>query len=263
MPGTVAVLTKDVLATWEAGVAVGTAERALLLHALARPSASIDDLLATAVGERDAELFGLRRSLFGERLDVMITCPDCGEQLECDLLIGELLGDGADLNPADGSDAEPPGSARRVDTGAWSVEFRLPTAGDLAFVAGLDDTAFDDVDAARRALLSRIVLRAERSGKLVDAARIPATVQRRIAEAAAQADPAADIRLTMPCPECSRQIRAGLDIAGYLWHELDTWARATLSDIHLLASCYGWSESEILALSPRRRRYFVELCVDG
>lgn len=252
MPGTV-----DVLATWEAGVAAGAAERTLLLHALARPPASVDELLTTAVGERDSELFGLRRALFGERLEVVIGCPDCGEQLECDLGIGELLGqEQPGSSPADARGAA--ASVRRVEAGPWAVDFRLPTAGDLASVSGLDDA-----DAARRALLGRIVVRAERSGHKVDATRIPPAVQRLIADAAAEANPTADIRLIMPCPECSRQIRAELDIARYLWRELDCWARALLSDVHLLASCYGWTEGEILALSPRRRRYYVEKCADG
>ena len=243
----------DVLAVWEAGVAAGAAERALLLHSLARPPASSEELLATAVGERDAELFGLRRALFGERLDVVIGCPDCGEQLECDLGIGELLGERSEPGAADPADP-----VRRVESGPWAVDFRLPTAGDLAVVSG-----FDDIEKARGALLERIVVRAERSGRAMDPARIPASVQRLIAEAAAAAGPAADIRLAMPCPECAHPISAELDIAGYLWRELDVWARGALSDVHLLASCYGWSESEILALSPRRRRYYVELCSDG
>jgi hypothetical protein len=249
----------DVLATWEAGVAAGAAERTLLLHALARPPASVDELLATAVGERDADLFGLRRDLFGERLEVVVACPDCDEKLECDLGIGELLGQRADsASPPSAESAEVADAARRVVSGAWSVQFRLPTTADLTALSGYEDAA-----EARRALLARIVTRAERSGRRVDADRIPAAVQHLIAEAAAQAQPAADIRLAMACPECARQFSAELDIGGYLWRELDVWARAVLSDIHVLASCYGWGEREILALSPWRRRYYVEQCCDG
>ena len=40
---------------------------------------------------------------------------------------------------------------------------------------------------------------------------------------------------------------------------LDAWARATLLDVHLLATAYGWSEPEVLALSALRRRYYLEL----
>ncbi|WP_194912914.1 hypothetical protein [Catenulispora rubra] len=266
MPGAV-----DVLATWEAGTTAGAAERTLLLHALARPRAGVADLKATAVGQRDAELFALRGALFGDRMEVVVGCPDCGEKLEFELGVRALLGDRAHQIPDGPGSSERDGSSEldgssdphapqvlHVDEGSWSVDFHSPTAADLEAVSGIGDA-----DAARKALLARIVIRAERSGRKIDASRIPAPVQQAIASAAAVADPAADVRLAMQCPECSQKISAELDISEYLWRELDVWARAILSDIHLLASCYGWSEDQILALSPQRRRYYVERCVDG
>ena len=49
------------------------------------------------------------------------------------------------------------------------------------------------------------------------------------------------------------------DIAGFFWAELDAWARRLLREIHTLARFYGWSEAEILALSPLRRRCYLEM----
>jgi hypothetical protein len=257
MPGAV-----EVLATWEAGTTAGAAERTLLLHALARPRAGRAELMATAVGRRDAELFALRGALFGDRMEVVVGCPDCGEKLEFDLGVGALRGDRVHQVPDEHGSVDQDGSsdqhALHIDAGSWSVDFHSPTAADLEAVSGISDA-----EAARKALLTRIVIRAERSGRKTDASRIPAVVQQSIAAAAAEADPAADVRLATQCPECSQKISAELDISEYLWRELDVWARAILSDIHLLASCYGWSEDQILALSPQRRRYYVERCVDG
>jgi hypothetical protein len=45
----------------------------------------------------------------------------------------------------------------------------------------------------------------------------------------------------------------------FLWNELDDWAARILSQVHILASNYGWSESEIVALSPQRRQYYQDL----
>ena len=36
-------------------------------------------------------------------------------------------------------------------------------------------------------------------------------------------------------------------------------ARQTLLDVHLLASTYGWTEPDILAVPPLRRRHYLEL----
>ncbi|WP_246619212.1 hypothetical protein [Streptomyces javensis] len=121
---------------------------------------------------------------------------------------------------------------------------------------------------ARRALIARCIVSVHRSGRPVPADRLPAAelpepVQRRLAEAAERADPAADVTLNVACPECGEATRAELDIASYLWAELDHWARDLLLDVHLLATAYGWSEPQILALSPLRRRYYLELCADG
>ncbi|MGW2866777.1 T4 family baseplate hub assembly chaperone [Kitasatospora sp. NPDC001225] len=234
------------LATWEAGVAAGRSGRALLLHAVARPAAGPEELLAVPVGERDAELFGLRGELFGEQLTVRVGCPGCAEEMEFDFDAGQVVGAG-----------RPAAGPLRVESDGWRVGFRLPTTGDLA--------AAEQAPAgeARTVLLERCVLSVEHDGEPVPARRLPEPVQRQVAEAAAAADPCADVRLNLGCPECGRQALAELDIASYLWEELDAWARATLLDVHLLATAYGWSEPEVLALSPLRRRYYLELCADA
>ena len=75
----------------------------------------------------------------------------------------------------------------------------------------------------------------------------------------AQADPQANIQLALGCPACGHSWLALFDIVGFFWREIDTWARRVLRDIHTLALAYGWSEAEILALSPWRRQFYLEM----
>lgn len=203
------------------------------------------------VGEREADLFALRRALFGERMQVRVECAACGEAMEFDL-DATLFG----------SRTRTPDGPLRVEEGEWAIEFRLPTVADLA-AAG----AVPDPDEARRLLMARCTVSALRNGEAVVADRLaallPEGVQRRLAELAEQADPAADVTLNVACPECGEATPAELDITSYLWTELDTWARDLMLDVHLLATAYGWSEPAILALSPLRRRYYLELCADA
>jgi hypothetical protein len=236
----------DFLAAWEAGAGRAPAGRALLLHQTARPDLAGDPeaLLALPVGEREADLFALRRALFGDRMQVRLACRACGEDMEFELDAGEFAR----------SLAEGRGPVVRVAENGWEVEFRVPAVADLTAAAR-------DAD-PRRALLARCVASAVRNGQPVPADELPTEVQRRIAEAAEAADPAADVTLNVACPDCGEATRAELDIASYLWTELDAWARDLLLDVHLLATAYGWSEPEILALSPLRRRYYLELCAD-
>ncbi|WP_406264300.1 hypothetical protein OHT93_04040 [Streptomyces sp. NBC_00191] len=241
----------ELLATWEAGLAQHDSGRSLLLHRAARPGAGTDALLSMPVGEREADLFALRRALFGERMQVRVECAACGEAMEFDL-DATLFG----------ARTKTPDGPLRVEEGEWAIEFRPPTVADLA-AAG----AVPDPDEARRLLMARCTVSALRNGEAVPAERLaallPEGVQRRLAELAEQSDPAADVTLNVACPECGEATPAELDITSYLWTELDTWARDLMLDVHLLATAYGWSEPAILALSPLRRRYYLELCADA
>ncbi|MEV0603440.1 hypothetical protein AB0I82_29670 [Streptomyces sp. NPDC050315] len=243
----------ELLATWEAGLALQDSGRALLLHRAARPETGTDALLSVPAGERAADLFALRRALFGERMQVKLACadPECGAAMEFELDAAELDA----VRPA------PPEDGLRVAEDGWSVTFRLPSVADLTETAAAATDAAD----ARRLLGARCAVSARKDGREAgpeEVARLPEAVLKRFAEAVEQADPGAEVTLNIACPECGAATPAELDIAAYLWTELDAWARDVLLDVHLLASAYGWSEPEILALSPLRRRYYLELCAD-
>jgi len=75
----------------------------------------------------------------------------------------------------------------------------------------------------------------------------------------AQADPQADVQVALACPACRHHWSVAFDILAYLWSEIDDWAQRLLREIHALASGYGWSERDILALSARRRRTYLEM----
>ncbi|WP_243788598.1 hypothetical protein [Saccharopolyspora gloriosae] len=234
----------ELLTTWEAGLEQRAPGRALLLHRTARPEASDEELRSRPVGARAADLLVLRRSLFGERMQVLIECGSCGEAMEFDLDARRLGG-----HPT-------PDSLRVVEDG-FAVEFRLPTVADL------EAAAAEPAEFRRARLLARCTISATRDDRPVPGEELPDRVQRRMAELAEEADPAADLTLNVRCPHCDAGTSTELDVVAYLWSELDSWSRDVLLDVHLLASAYGWSESQILALSPLRRRYYLELCADG
>lgn len=230
--------TAELLEVWESGLAVDPIRRAVLLHAAARPATRADDLLDAVVGQRDADLFGLRAALFGASMPVRVACRGCGEELEFEF----------DATAVSGM-ALPAPDPVAVTEGEWTVVMRMPTSGDLLGAGG-----------AARTLLSSCALEISRGGRPATVDDLPAAVAASAGQAVAAADPRADIELDVACPECGESTGAELDIAGFLWAELDSWARATLLDVHLLASSYGWREPDVLALSPSRRRYYLELC---
>lgn len=226
----------DLLATWESGLASGPAHRAVLLHALTGGGA-----LDVPVGRRDRDLFALRRELFGERLNGRVTCRQCETEQEFDFEVANVLG-------VESSGAEELG----VEVGEWRVRVRLPNSGDLLAAAAAGPRE------AKRVLLNRCTLAARLGAEPVDGD-LPDEVQSAMASAIAEADPGADVRLSMPCVECGLSTSATIDIVSYLWSEVDAWARGIMLDVHLLASAYGWTEAAVLELSPTRRRYYLEL----
>jgi hypothetical protein len=232
------------LVAWERGRSQVPVERGLTLLALACPGIPPDDLARCPVGGRDGELLALRRRLFGSRLAALGDCPACGERLELDFDVEQVEVAGVPV-PADGF-------GLRVD--GFELRFRLPDSLDL-----LHALTEDEPEACRRLLLDRCLLAARLGEHDRAAAEVPVAVADRLVEAMAEVDPQADVRLALACPACGEQWQATFDIVAFLWSELAAWAERTVRDVHALASAYGWSESELLAMHPERRRLYLEL----
>ena len=222
------------LSVWEQGARRHPIDRAVLLHALAAPEWPVDQLADAPLGARNAALMALRRAHFGGQLPAWVDCPACGERMEFTL-------DAADLPPAPDE-----GDAPIVVDGH---RFRRPSSRHLA---ALVDTP--DPDSAAQALLRHC---AEDSAALPDDAAALAALLAAAEDALEAADPWADLALAIACPACAHEAEVSFDIASYLWEELDSHARRLLDDVHALASAYGWSEPQILALSDARRAAYL------
>src|SRR5690349_12316027 len=227
----------DLIAVWERGQSGAVTGRAqLLVEVLGPPHPAL------TVGQRDALLMDLRGELFGTAVAAFACCPGCGEKLEFDFDLGDVR----TAPPAD------PSAPLAVVHDGYLVRARPPTVGDLA-------AAERDPATAREALLARCVLDARRDGERISAGDLPAEVVARLGERLAEADPQAEVRLALSCPECDRSWSTAFDIVTFLWHELDTWARRLLGEVHALASAYGWAEADILAMSPLRRSLYLRM----
>ena len=116
-----------------------------------------------------------------------------------------------------------------------------------------------DAASARGALIEACVVEARTGDAAVPPDALPDDVIARVAQAMAEADPQAAPVVALGCPSCGHAWEAGFDIAAFLCRELDAWARRLLLDVHVLARRYGWTEGDVLALSPARRRAYLEL----
>ena len=232
----------DLLDAWERGFHQPPSRQAMVLLEAATPDLAPDALAGMSIGQRDVWLLSLRESRFGPRVTSVVTCRACQEEIEVDFDIRQVR-------------ASPPASTAplSVTQSGYQVDFRLPGTGDIE--PSIRD---GDVQATRRALFERCVVSAYRDGREVSAAAVPSQVVDVVETRMGEADPQADIRLALTCSECAFALAVTFDIAAFLWTEVDAWARRTLLEVHMLASAYGWQESDILALSPPRRRFYLE-----
>jgi len=220
-------------------------DRALTLLAAACPELTWDELAALSVGRRDARLLTLRERTSGPRLNGFVECPRCAQRLEFDVAV-------ADLRVAAEPDAEE--EAREMVTDGLELRFRLPNSRDLAAIVGCEDTA-----TARSLLARRCVLRASRDGAPVAASELPAEVIDGLARGMAAWDPQAEVMLDLRCPACDHDWQTLFDIVTFFWAELAAQARRLLREVHILARAYGWREADILGMSARRRRFYLEM----
>lgn len=215
--------------------------QALALLDAAWPETGASGWRAMPVGTRDAWLIALHEALFGSALETCVDCPSCGETLESQLRTTDLA------TPAAPPDDPPP-----LHGDGIAVDWRLPTSDDLLAVLEADDG--DDV-ASR--LLERCVRAARRGDATLAADELPEALIQRLQQAMAERDPGADLRIALACPACGHAFTRRFDIGSHLFSALDDWAERTLDEVHALASAYGWSEAEILALPAVRRRHYI------
>jgi hypothetical protein len=70
-------------------------------------------------------------------------------------------------------------------------------------------------------------------------------------------DPFTALRLNAQCPACGAAVAIDFDLEAELLRRLDRFQTHRLREIHLLASTYHWSETEIMNLPSWRRAHYL------
>ncbi|MEW5959314.1 MAG: phage baseplate protein, partial [Chloroflexota bacterium] len=174
----------------------------------------------------------------------LAVCPNCGDRLELTFNVAAIKVQ-PEIEPAE---------TYSLNVADYEVTFRLPNSQDLTTLVphtGLDES--------RQQLLERCLLKIHHQDQRQPIDQTPPEVIEAVVARMGQLDPQAEVKLDLVCPGCSHQWLAAFDIVSFLWSEIDAWAYRVLNEVHLLASAYGWSEADILSLSPWRRRFYLEM----
>jgi hypothetical protein len=235
---------RDLLLVWEQAERRRPVERDLVLLAAACPELPEEDLAALPLGGRQSRLLALHQETFGSRLELAAGCTACGEPLEVELRIEDLTA---------GADEEAPAAAEIAD-GDLRLVVRPLNGADLMAAASCTGAG-----EARRLLARRALLAASRGGVAIGAGDLSAGELELLSRSLAEIDPRAEMLLDLACPACGHRWQALLDAAECLWSEIDAAARRLLREVHALARGYGWREADILSMSARRRRGYLEI----
>lgn len=219
---------------------------------------SVDESVVRSltVGDRQALLLHLRRLTFGDAMDAVLDCGGCGEPMDLELAVRDLL---VESGPAR---ERGPHETTFSDNGAeYRVEFRLPTGADLERAAREPGLAVEEAsDVLLRRCVQAVFPVGEGDVEALSPEEWPASTAEAVGAAVEERDPQGELRLDVACPACGERFTSLLDAADYLRSELEGQLRRLYDEVHALAYHYRWSESEIMGLpSPRRRRYVEAL----
>lgn len=240
-----ALSDRELLAIWDQGQGRPAWYRALLPLSVGL-KVDIDELSNWPIGRRDGNLLALRASTLGPEVAAVSACQasECGSAVEVKLSIPSLL----EQWPIDGS-----AESIVMDYDGRQIALRAPTSRDFWVEEGQSVTP--DL------LIRRCVISVGESGndvhnEIVD---ISESMIHMAEQAIATIDPLAEIELVLTCPDCQSTWIELLNVPEFVWSELERAARVRLDDVHVLASSYGWTESEILGLSRQRRQHYRKL----
>jgi hypothetical protein len=232
---------------------LGAQERPALVSSLLQTSLETSEgealdwqqVHATDIARRLQWLLTLCRCSGIDKIELQAPCPSCGTDMSLELDLAQL----ARPQPSPEFDCEPEPGVR--------LRLRVPTGRDQSCWA-----------AAGRAdpgqLLADLVVSLEKEetatavGDFARQAPLPDRWLPTIEEALEAADPLTAMSIQTSCPACHHALELPVDLEQSLLHRLMAEQARVLSDIHRLASTYHWSEQQILALSPARRRFYLD-----
>ena len=216
------------------------------------------------VGDREYLLVRLRQMAFGPEVEAVWRCTNdhCRKPMDISFSLAELSIERKTVAERffthkfslvdSGVEAESAG------LGDCEVKFRLPTGADQEALAA---TFNADPTAAIYQLLARC-LQSGSGGRSHDAAEVaqwPEAARHELCGAMERLAPQVSIELDLTCPECRTSFGADFDFTTYFLAEMTANARRLECEVHLLARHYHWSEQEILSLTRKKRRRYIEL----
>ncbi len=234
--------TAAVLKLWEQYAAQPPLERALAILAAALPKLSYSELAELSIGQRNRHLMELRQAHFGKQLQCLVDCSHCHDSLEFSMDISQLHQGAAEVI-----------QLQTMALADYLLTFRPLNSYDLAAAA-----QYTELVQAQQQLVQCCLVEVKYQGQSQTDIELPASVVEALAQEIKLCDPLAELMIPINCPSCQQRSEVLFDIAAFVWEELMTELKQVLHEVHELASVYGWSEADILAMSTTHRQFYLQ-----
>lgn len=229
----------NLIAVWENGIGKPASDRINDLlecyQSLSKSGAQALDQLS--IERREQYLLEMRRMLFGRKFSSIASCPSCEEKIQWDMQYSDFVPHEGEL---------PSEESFLFEFDGFRIRYRLPRETDLELVTTEE-------------IIKNCVSGGLKDGTKVRADQIPTTVLSKLEAEIEKRSPLSSSMINLSCPECDHRWKLHFSVFEFLWMELDQWSRRFLSETGVLAMHYGWSEREIMEMSPVRRSYYLEL----
>lgn len=208
------------------------------------------------VGDREYLIMKLREMNCGTRVNAVIKCsnPGCEKPMDVSFSLGDL---DVERRPMTQRFFSRPLASGCCDVTQREVEFRLPTGADQEDLSPIFQ---EDETAAAGQLLARCV---RRIGEFASLEAVPPelsdSLRREIAGEMERLAPHVDVELETTCPECNTVCVTSFDLPAFILAEMKSGLPYLEHEIHALAWHYHWSERDVLSLTRKKRKRYVEL----
>lgn len=207
------------------------------LDSLGNQPVSLEAVRGLSVGDRQFLMRELAAQIDADPIWVHLNCGSCDGKMDVCFRYADL--------PVKNATAEFPEFTLRL--GKKSLRVRVPNGADQEAIAALPHS-----EPALAFLLQRIALP---TGKNSVDFSWDATAAQAVEAAVEAAAPELGTTLVAPCPHCAAENQVAVDLYAFIGRAGREW----LMEIHQIASAYHWTEEQILALPPPRRKYYLAL----
>jgi hypothetical protein len=197
-----------------------------------------DEVWSWTLQKRLQALLAITMLTHGRELLLHIRClqQDCGEDVELPLDL-ERFSQQIDSDEF------------TFDIDSRRITARLPNGLDQQ--QWLQSAVDSDFDMARQ-----LIMRVE-GEQLDDDWQFPESWLSSFENALERHDKLMTLEVNSNCPVCEHELKCEIDLEEQLLASLSLVQRQLLLEVHQLALVYHWSETEILKLTPKRRKFYL------